>query len=143
MIYLENKDFYKVITKEELTDIVGPHDLPSDNGFSILEALEMDGISEMSGYLAVRYDDGKCFDATIDKIPIIVQKLVDIVLYNAYSAISPNNIPTLRDTRFTNALNWLEKVASGYINPNFPTKPEQPKTPLRFGSSQKKMNNFY
>lgn len=143
MIFLENKDFYKVIQKDELIDVVGKHDLPIDDGSAILEALELDAMGEMSGYLAVRYDDKKCFDANEPKIPIIVQKLVDIVLYNAYSSVSPNNIPTLRNTRYTNAINWLEKIASGYINPDLPIKPDSPTTALRYGSSQPKMDNFY
>ena len=143
MEFLQINDFYKVIQQDELTDIVGEHTLPTDEGTITLEALELDAIGEMSGYLAVRYDSTKCFDTQTDRIPIIIQKCADIVLYNAYSLVAPNNIPTMRTTRYENAINWLEKVASGYINPDFPTKEEQPKTPLRYGSANPKQDNFF
>lgn len=143
MDFLQTKDFYKVIQPEELEDVVGIHDDPTDKGSVILDSLEIDSIDEMTGYLSRRYDAGKCFDTTNDRIGIVIQKCVDIVLYNAYSAVHPNNIPNLRSTRYDNAINWLEKVASGFITPNLPTKEDQPKTPLRYNSSQKKQDNFY
>lgn len=143
MIFLQKDDFYKVIQADELTDVVGAYALPTDEGSVILDALELDAISEMTGYLSVRYDATKCFDTTVDRIPIIIQKAVDIVLYTAYSAVHPNNIPKLRSTRYENAINWLEKTASGFIAPALPIKADTPQTPLRYGSAQAKTDNFF
>ncbi|MBN9293750.1 MAG: DUF1320 family protein [Flavobacteriia bacterium] len=143
MDFLTINDFFKVIQPEELIDVVGEYEDPTDQGAVILDALELDAIGEMTGYLSIRYDAAKCFDSTTDRIPIIIQKCVDIVLYNAYSAVAPNNIPKLRTTRYENAVNWLEKVASGFIAPDLPVKEDQPKTPLRYGSSQTKTDNFF
>ncbi|HRO75781.1 MAG TPA: DUF1320 family protein [Crocinitomicaceae bacterium] len=149
MDFLNIQDFFKVIRPEELEDVVGEYTEPTDEGAVILDSLELDAISEMVGYLSVRYDATKCFATTdeeanaIPRIPIIIQKCVDIVLYNAYSAVHPNNIPELRKIRYENAVNWLEKTAIGFIAPDLPVKDEQPTTPLRYNSSQKKQNNFF
>lgn len=149
MDFLQIEDFYKVIESDELVDVVGDYDTPTDIGAVRLDGLELEAIDEMTGYLDVRFDAKKCF-ATVDedanpiaRIPIVVQKCVDIVLYNAYSVVSPNNIPELRAKRYENAVNWLEKVASGFINPALPTKDDLPTTPLRYNSSQKKQDNFF
>lgn len=134
-------DFKKVITLEELEDVVG--DLATD-GLALLDELEEDAISEMTGYLDVRYDPALCFDpAENDHINLLKTKLIDIILNTAYSKISPNNIPDLRSKRYDSAINYLEKVADGFITPLFPTKEDDPNTPLRYGSAIDKQDNFY
>jgi phage gp36-like protein len=143
MIYLEIKDFLRVIQTEELKDVVGKYENPTDEGAVILDELEQAAIEEMTGYLSVRYDASTCFDTSDGRLPIIVQKCVDIVLYHAYSRVAPENIPNLRTARYDNAINWLEKTASGFIAPNLPVKPEMPTTPLRYGRSQPKTDNFF
>jgi len=145
MDFLKTTDFFTVIQPDELTDVVGKYTEITDLGSVILDTLELEAIGEMTGYLAVRFDASKCFeeDENNKRIAIIIQKCVDIVLYNAYASVHPNNVPKLRSTRYENAVNWLEKVASGYINPKLPTKADQPKTPLRYNSSQKKLDNFF
>lgn len=57
----------------------------------------------------------------------LVQVIVDIILYNLHSRITPRKIPELRMVRYDNAGNkkdgecaitWLEKVANGKITPD-------------------------
>lgn len=135
MDYLSIEDFYTVITAQKLNEII-------EGDETILDTFELAGMEEMTGYLAVRFDSVKCFDAEA-KIPIIVQKLVDIVLYNAHARIMPDNIPKLRVDRYDNAIEWLNKVSEGYINPNLPIKEIEKSTPLRYGNSNPKINHQF
>jgi hypothetical protein len=134
-------DFYKIIAEDELEDVVG--DL-TGAGWATLQDLEEDAIAEMVGYLDVRYDATKCLDSDDNTaISILKRKLIDMILYDAFALIVPNNIPDLRKERRGNAIDYLEKVADGFIKPNFPIQEEEPTTPLRYGSSVPKSENYY
>lgn len=135
MIYLTMADLYTVITAEILEDVTGGDD-------TILDSAELSSIGEMTGYLNIRYDATACFNVN-EKIPIIVQMLVDILLYHAHARIMPDNIPTLREKRYNNAIQWCEKVADGFIAPELPIKEDQPTTPLRYGNSATKTNPYF
>jgi hypothetical protein len=135
MIYLTTADILTVIHQEELDE------LTVGTGVD-LDLIEANAMGEMSGYLNIRYDIDKCFDA-LNKIPIITKILVDLVLYDAHAAIMPDNIPTLRETRQKNALGWLEKTADGFIAPMLPIKDTEPSTPLRYGNSTTKEDRYY
>jgi phage gp36-like protein len=135
MIYLTTADILTVIHQEELDE------LTIDTGVD-LDLIEANAMGEMGGYLNIRYDLDKCFDAN-PKIPIITKTLVDIVLYDAHAAVMPDNIPTLRETRYKNAIGWLEKTADGFIAPMLPAKDTDPTTPLRYGNSATKENRYY
>lgn len=139
MIFLQIEDFYTVITEDHLNEVV-------DNDIIFLDAAELTAMGEMTGYLDVRFDSTKCFetDDEGDRIAIIVATCVDITLYHAHARIMPDNIPTLREKRYDNAIEWLNKVASGYINPKLPVKEDEPtSTPLRYGNSSEKFNSYY
>lgn len=136
MIFLINTDFDAVIDADRLQEVTEGND-------SILDTLELMAIGEMTGYLNVRYDPTKCFLTDPSRIPIIVQMMVDIVLYHAHARIMPDNIPTLRSDRYKNAIIWCEKVADGFIAPELPVKEEAPTTPLRYGSSADKQNQYF
>ena len=135
MIYLTLQDLYTVITPEILDDVT-----EGDN--TILDSAELSSMGEMTGYLSIRYDATKCFDA-MAKVPIVVQMLADITLYHAHARIMPDNIPTLREKRYNNAITWCEKVADGFIAPALPIKDAEPTTPLRYGNSGTKSNQYY
>jgi len=134
-------DYSKIIDSEELEDVVG--DL-SMAGWELLQDLEGDAIDEMKGYLAVRYDAEKSLDdAENASIGVLKRKLVDMILYDAFALIVPNNIPELRTTRRDNAIEYLEKIADGFINPAFPILEDEATTPLRFGSELPKSDNYF
>jgi|SRR5690554_33906 len=134
-------DYSKIIDSEELEDVVGDLNL---EGWALLQDLEGDAIDEMKAYLAVRYDAEKCLDELENtSIGVLKRKLVDMILYDAFALIVPNNIPDLRTTRRDQAIEYLEKIADGFINPAFPTNEEDPTTPLRFGSELPKSQNYF
>ena len=135
MIYLTTADLLTKITAEILEDVTGGDE-------TVLDAAELSSIGEMTGYLDIRYDASLCFDAN-NKIPIVVQMLVDILLYHAHTRVMPDNIPSLREKRYNNAIQWCEKVADGFIAPLLPIKENQPSTPLRYGNSAPKNNQYF
>jgi phage gp36-like protein len=137
MIFLTEADFLTVITQDHLDEVV-------DGDSTLLDGAELTAIGEMTGYINIRYDPVASIDAN-DRIPIVVAMLVDMALYHAHARIMPDNIPTLREKRYTNAITWCEKVASGFIAPDLPIKTVTPSesTPLRYGSSGEKQDMYF
>lgn len=140
-------DVLALIEQDVLDDVTG-----SDNTY--LDTAELSALGEVTGYLNIRYDAAKCFDRALlvpdppthdgyNAISTVLEKLADITLYHLHSRIMPDNVPTLRQTRYDNAINWLEKVAAGYIAPILPIKAIDPTTPLRYGNSSKPENKYY
>lgn len=140
-------DILALIEQDILDDIIN-----GDN--TLLDTAELSALGEITGYLNIRYDAARCVDRALitpnppthdgyNGISTVLEKLSDITLYKLHSRVMPDNIPTLRQTRYDNAINWLEKVAAGYIAPMLPTKDESPSTPLRYGNSSKPENKYY
>jgi len=154
MTVLEIEDVLALIEQDVLDDITG-----GDN--TLLDKAELSALGEITGYLNIRYDAAKCLDRTMIAVPAIVppatepahqgyngistvlEKLTDVMLYNLHTRIMPDNIPTLRQTRYENAITWFEKVADGFIAPALPIKTEDPTTPLRYGNSSTPQNPYY
>lgn len=135
MIYLTNTDLLAVIKQKHL-------DIVTDEDPSVLDTAESMAMGEMEGYLSVRYDANACLDPS-SKIPVISMYLADITLYHAHASVMPDNIPKLRLKRYDDAKEWLEKIASGYINPKLPIKEEAPTNPLRYGNSADKQSQYF
>lgn len=133
-------DFKQAILDEHLDEVI-------EGDTTLLDTAELIAVGEVTGYLEVRYDSTECFNRSITNdyngIHTVIQKLVDITLYHLHSRVMPNNVPELRETRYNQAINWLEKVASGYIAPKLPAKPQDPKTPLRYGNSSPTENRYF
>lgn len=134
MIFLNNNDLLSVIDQTTLDAI-------TDSNQTFINNAELSAIEEMNAYLNVRYDIAKVFDIN-NRNASIVMHLVDIVLYHLHARISPDNIPTLREDRYNNAKDWLEKVADGFIKPLLPVKEIEDSTPLRYGSGDKQESYF-
>lgn len=150
MTILEIEDVLALIEQDVLDDITG-----GDN--TLLDKAELSALGEVTGYLNVRYDPAKCMDRTLlvpdtavppahngyNGISTVLEKLADVMLYNLHTRVMPDNIPTLRQTRYENAITWFEKVADGFIAPSLPIKTEDPTTPLRYGNSSTPQNPYY
>ena len=50
----------------------------------------------------------------------LVSRVLDIALYEMHCSINPRNVPELRDTRYTDAIKWLEMVSKGSIKLDLP-----------------------
>jgi phage gp36-like protein len=148
MNYLTLNDFYLVIQPDELVDVVGEVEEENDEGALKLATLEVMAMHEVQGYLYPRYDTAVIFTADTEggRPAIIVQFLVDIVLYHAYSAVHPNNVPELREKRYDNAVDYLEKIMKGFVAPQLPIREDEdddPSGPLRYGSSKPKEDQYF
>lgn len=79
--------------------------------------------SEIEGYINSRYDVATLFAARgNERHPHLCMIMCDIAIYHAYSNISSIKIPPIRMDRYDAAIEFLKKVASGTISPNFPPK---------------------
>jgi hypothetical protein len=140
-------DILALIDEDVLNDITGGDD-------TFIDTAELSALGEATAYLSIRYDAAKCLDRTLitpnppthdgyNGISTVLEKLVDITLYQLHSRVMPDNIPKLRQTRYDNAINWLEKVSSGFIAPQLPIKEVDPTTPLRYGNSSTPENKYF
>lgn len=74
----------------------------------------------------------------------LVMYMVDIALYHIHSRISPNNIPELRFTRYSDAKVWLDNVAKEEkIVADIPKVQPAAGSRILWGSSLSKQNNNF
>lgn len=82
---------------------------------------------------------------------LIVEKVIDIALFNLFTSISPRNIPEVRLIRYDGndrnqnggAMGWLKKVALGEIPALLPQKYPVQGIPFVFGTGAPKQQNTY
>lgn len=138
MIFLTQTDFAKTINGEILDQVIRFDDTKVDGA-------ELSAIELMKSYLSARYDVGAIFSATGNaRNPLIVMYLVDIVLFDLHSIISPAKTPQLRADRYQLALDWLQRVQALKCNPDLPLPTPDPtiKDYVRFGSNLKRSNHI-
>lgn len=137
MVFITKAELLSAIDTATLTEI-------SEGNDTNIDTAEAEAMDEMFGYLNVRFDGDAVFAKTgTERSPSIMQRLKDILIYRLHISISPDNIPALRKDLYSEAINWLEKVASGYINPKLPVKATEPTTPLRYGNSAEKQEQYF
>lgn len=137
MQFLTRNDFLSLIDNATLNVVAGTDDT------KLIDA-ERIAIDQMNSSLSIRYDVNAIFSQTAgDRNALIVMYTVDLALYFLHAKASPDNIPTLRKDRYTDAQEWLDKVADGFISPLLPNKAADEKIPLRYGSSTEKQNDYY
>jgi phage gp36-like protein len=130
------KDYIRqMIDNETLSVITEGNDLN-------LNSVENDAISEITGYLNVRYDMNAILTATTKSV-LILGFVRDIMIYHLHAKVSPDNIPQLRVDRYNKVMNELEKIADGFTNPILPKKENGKQLPLRYGSSIQKTDHYY
>lgn len=134
----------KLINLNDILNFIDQNTLNiiTNNDYTLIDRAELQAIEEMAGYINVRYDAQKIFSNNSSITPAVKMFLIDIILYHLHSRVSPDHIPDLRVERYKSAINWLEKVADGFINPNLPVKDIDNKTPLRFGSGDKQSHYY-
>jgi phage gp36-like protein len=136
-----NFEDYKTLIKDDVLQAV------MDNDKTIVLEVELMAQSEMESYLNQRYDVANIFNKTANnRNPLILMYMIDIVLYHIHARINPKFIPDIRKDRYEVAINWLNKVARGELNPDLP-KIDNSETPLaglgnRWGSNTKYNHQF-
>lgn len=131
MQFLEETDFDVQILSTIL-------DIQANKDPLILENAESSSISEMISYLSTRYDTTQIFAAIgDDRHKLIVMYLVDMVVYHTGARNIPKQNIELRGIRYEAAINWLNKVNKGLLNPDLPKRTDEngnAKTTFRWGS---------
>lgn len=95
--------------------------------------------------------DGTKWTAGDNRSALIIEHMIDIVLFKLFSAVVPRSIPELRILRYNGAdvnsnggaIGWLKKVAGGDISANLYEVYPQQGMPVVFGSGGPKMTNMY
>lgn len=79
---------------------------------------------EMTSYLRPRgYDIPAIFSAIeAERNPLIIMYMIDIALYHLHSNITTRATPAIREKRYDAAIDWLEKVSRGSLDPSLPYK---------------------
>ena len=67
---------------------------------------------------------------------LIVTCLLDLSLYEIHSRISPNNIPTIREIRKSDCMEWLKAISKGKISIDLPLKDNPFFKPFATGSTR-------
>lgn len=74
--------------------------------------------------------------------PLIVQRMVYITLYHAHKALPGSQIPQLRIDDYDISLRWLEKVASGLVNPLLPVSEVEGSSIVAYGSEERRTTRW-
>lgn len=83
---------------------------------------ENTAISQIRKYLSGRIDCDAIFNAVDDaRDEFIITICIDIALYHLYSQTGNKDIPTHRQTRYDDALEWLRDAGKGEINTDLPS----------------------
>ncbi len=109
---------YDVLIRDEIKNIISDYD---HDDAKILRAEDM-AIAQVTNFLFGRYDTDAIFQTAIpeNRNAHIVMLTIDCALYHLYTSLAPDKIPSHRADRYQDALNWLEKVATGRIKANLP-----------------------
>lgn len=101
---------------------------------------------EIGGYLRGRYDTKKIFASRdIERNMQIVLYFCDIALYHMVCWLPGRLGLEIREKRYKQAIEWLERVQAGKVVPELPTLTgpageEDYYNPIRYGAGQK--NNY-
>lgn len=135
MAYVNNSDFNLLIQDANLQQVISANS-------AILEQAVLVAIGEARSYLVqkFKFDDELAKEGT-DRDTQLLNYIIDLALYHVHSRISPRNIPVLRETRYSNAIEWLRMCATGEVTP----KLEQVSTDgkmIRWGGQPKNTNSY-
>lgn len=137
--FLSQTDYKTLIQDHVLNQVI-------NNDPALLDDAELMAISEMEGYLGARYDTQAIFSKTgNDRHKALVMFALDMTLYHLHSRVSPRNISQLRVDRYNRAIEWLQNVVNGALNPDLPHKTTDEGeyvSNIRYGSNDK-FNHYY
>lgn len=95
--------------------------------FRKMRRAEEKAMAQMEMFLSSRYDVRQIFQVPAEnkqdtRNAFIVMTLIDIVLYHLWSKERGKDVPTLRNDRYQDALDWLKSVGNGEEISNLPAK---------------------
>ncbi len=134
-MYLTDSDYSTLINDYDLDVVQQSEELTRQKA-------EAAAIEYFKGYLRSRYDVAELFARAEDeRDPVLIQFLIDEVLYTLHSTLPGNMMPEIRRERKDAVDKWLLDVRKGLTQPDFPTIDDDETTdlgnPVRFGGSKK------
>jgi phage gp36-like protein len=136
MAYLTAEDYKMHIQDVNLQQII-----QSNEG--IRERANILAIAQARSYLVQKFDiDAELIKTGEARGAELLSNIVDMALYHLHTAISPRNIPELREKRYENALMWLNMCAKGELSPALAQYEIRQGKRIRFGGNVKNKNQY-
>ncbi len=134
MAFLDKGQFNTIINITVIDKLTG-----GDDG--ILNILIDTAIDEMKSYLKSRYEVSSIFEGGL-ATPLIAMYCKDITLYHLFSRSNQSQLPIIRDTRYKQAIAWLNDVQDQKINPEgLPLLPYKERALVQAGGNTKRNNH--
>lgn len=138
MAFLVYPEDYKIASRDEVVKAIVRQDLTA------IELAANAAVEEMWGYLSGRFDVDAIFAAVgAARNTLLVMFGADIALYHLYSGLSKQQMPEEKKARYDRAIEWLQGVRSGDIEPkglpvknNATTGETDISNPVQWGSTE-------
>lgn len=112
------------LTKEELKTVktIQIIDLITNNDDDTVDTIIKENISVMKTYLGAYYDMEEVFSKTADQRDLTIVKYLKALVAHDIPKRRSKPISKDADSDYNEAMNWLEKIASGEMRANLPAK---------------------
>lgn len=134
MAFIDKAQFNTIINIAVIDKLTGGDD-------AILYTLIDTAVDEMKSYLKSRYEVSSIFAGGY-ATPLIFMYCKDITLYHLFSKWNQSQLPIIRDTRYKQAIAWLNAVQDQKINPEgLPPLPYIERALVQAGGNTKRNNH--
>ena len=120
MAYVEENDYSRIITKNDLDEILleAVEDYPSKTTTEARQDAESMAQSKINTFLGSRFDMATEFALTPSETrdQVILYCYLTFAVYFIHMAISPRDIPRLRIREYNDCIKKLEKIRDGEIS---------------------------
>jgi len=119
--FLKDSDYFLI--KTEILKLLDGSTAELNQSIKLLRA-EDTAVAQIKNRLAGRYDMTAIFGATQDpdgRDAFIVMIVMDITLYHLYAQTGSKDVPSHRDQRYQDAIEWLRDAGMGKTATNLPT----------------------
>jgi len=143
MVFITNDDLSPVIKTNIVADILQIEEFNSGTTSVLLNDTEVKTISIITSYIGHYYDCDLIFaQSGTTRNYMMVEIVIDLMLYDLESRTSTNIVPELRVDRYSRAIDTLQKISQRKLVPELPEKNilYESKTQLLWGSFTK--NNY-
>lgn len=116
MRYITLEDIKSKVKSNVINDVV-------ENNLTYLDTAEKVALDQVEAYIGHRYDVNAEYNITGEQRNYYLMKIVmDIIIYDLFSRLSPGQIPQLQVVRYDNSIKYLEDVSSGKVSANLPLR---------------------
>jgi len=141
MTYITPDDLSTLIKDNVLNDTLQLTGLTQSIGLTsstLLTEIEQIALSTVDSYIGHYFDIKTEFTLKgTNRNPFLITIVLDILLYNLSSRLTPTKIPDIRKERYSDTIKTLEKINQGKIVPNLMRldKNIEPSSIFRCGSN--------